>query len=238
MGKFGYAVLLFIAIITLVSSGAAIEFKRDIGGWTFSANLDDGFRLTDNPVTPNMETFSSDEIDDYWKGFMIDMPAYFPAYPNAPKDNKEYATSAGGIVAIRVVKIPQGSLDEKLQHNVAVYGSADKIPPERKEQDMKDLLYDAAYFMGEGSAYCNSDKDIDFDGRMAHLSEADHYDGYWGTIAVLLDNSTIGLIDVYFDTKHSPHLENPLAAPLPADARLYDKRPWDVIESFKIEKSG
>ena len=234
MGKFEYALLMFMSIVVVVNSSAAVEFKKDIGGWTFSANLDDGFRLTDNPVKPYADLYGD---DSGWKGFMIDKPAYYPGYPNAPKGNKDYETSTGAIDEILVVKIRQDRIDEKLQHNMALYGSADKIPVDRKEQDMKDLLSGAAFNLGEGVA--DSEKDIDFSGRMAHLSERDsNSEGNRGTIVVLLDNvtNTIGVINVNLDTEHTPNFAEDYQRPL-TDGKYYDKRPWDIINSFKIEKN-
>jgi hypothetical protein len=203
----------------------------------FSANLDDGFRLTDNPVKPYGNILTGD--DNGWNGSMIATPAYYPGYPDAPKGNKDYETSTGSIESIIVVKIPPDLINEKLQHNIAVYGSEDKIPADRKEQDMKDLLSSAAYRLGEGVA--DSEKDIDFGGRMAHLSEEDDpYNlGNSGTLVVLLDNvtNTIAVINVRLDTDRTPHFSEGYLKPL-TDGKYYDKRPWDVINSFKIEKNG
>ena len=126
-------------------------------------------------------------------------PFVYPAYPNASKGNENYGTLSAKVSAIYVVKIPE---DRKQQNLNKILTDATRIPTMCVEWD--------------------SEKDITFKNHPAHLAEKNGNHLATGTIAVLLDNDTVGVIEVYVD---KIYLRN---------GEVFEGNARDVINSFTI----
>jgi hypothetical protein len=209
-------IVMMVAVFAIVVNAQAVSV--DVDGWNFTTDLD---QWRTSKLT---ETMSYDDGKDRyptnyecevpggrWKGTKVSDAFVFPSYPNAPKDNKFYDASSGSI-DIYVLKIPENLLTDLQDQSIAIYGSEDKIPETRKKQDMYEILKAATrntdnvgkdYGFESDNPECfliDSEKDITFNNRPAHLTEAQYAKdkGYCvGTIAVLLGESTMGVIDVY-----------------------------------------
>jgi len=212
----------FLALLFLAGSSHAASV--DVGGWTFTTDSE-GWMALENLEIETYDSSSEDwqtgcDVMGEWKGVVAMEPFVYPSYPNAPKESDEYGSVSGGIY-IYVLKLPEDLQAELRDHDIAVYGSVDKIPEDRKEEDMNTILKDATRMFGCGRF--DSEKDIDFNDFKAHLSEGDDSFASRGTIAVLLDESTVGIIDVYTEKE-----------PRNKDWVVFDGRAWDVIDSFTI----
>jgi len=218
LGLIGFFVL-------ILSGGCCYALSADVGGWTFTSDVE-GWRVSDVvEIHPYDSTSENDQptcgVRGAWNG-VWGADFGYPTYPNAPKDNDEYH-AATGWGEIFVLKVPDDLRAELQSHDVAVYGSVDKIPADAKEQEINDILKDAT----RNSDWCKdfkSDKDIDFNGYKAHLAEGDPLGSSCGAIAVLLDDNTVGIIEVNTDT-------NPGNG---GNGAYFDGRAWDVIETFTI----
>jgi hypothetical protein len=180
-------------------------------------------------VDDESETYQSGINDVYsWKGVAA-RPWFYPQYPNAPKDDRYYvATSA---VTLYVLTIPADLKQDMLEENIRIYGSADKIPDEKKEKDITTILGRAAPVYQSDIMRDYNYEDLTFNDSPAHLEEMETY-GYsnlgedassFGRMAILLDENTIGIIDVYVE-RRSP------------SGQFFDGKARDIIDSFKIRK--
>lgn len=208
------------AILSMCSSFGSAQSDKSIslGGYTFTSDLGDGWIVPDDvAVYQKTDAYYPDDSDTAWKGYYVWPWLKFPSYPNAPKDDEEYQSSRTFAI-IYVLTIPPELKAAQLKQNIRVYGSIDKVPEDQKEKDTNEILAIATgkYTMDMTS---NSEKDITFNDRQAHLIEADNSAYSGGRIAIALDNDTIGLIDVtVYYTQNNP----------------FDGRAWDVINSIKI----
>jgi len=212
----------FLALFLLAGSCHAASV--DVDGWTFTTDLE-SWRVIDNF---DKESYDSSDPDwaspcglrGIWKGTFT-KPFYYPEYPNAPKGNENYDKFTG-FIYISVLKIPEDLRQSIQEHDIAVYGSLEKIPNDIKEKELNDILRDAT----RNALQCDnfdSEKDITFGDRTAHLSEGDDSVSSDGAIAILLDNDTVGIIEAYV-----------LKKPYERDGSVFNGRAWDVIDSFTI----
>jgi len=144
----------------------------------------------------------------------------FPSYPNAPKGDDSYQAS-GTFVTLNVITIPSDLKDAQLKQNIRVYGSANKIPDDQKAKDINQILsiVTGKYAM---SMTTNTEKDITFNDHPAHLIEAVDLAVSFATIAILLDDNTVGLIDV--NISYNPPIGGVAAS----------GRAWDIINSITV----
>jgi len=122
---------------------------------------------------------------------------------------------------VYIVTIPTELKKDQLDENIRIYGSADKIPDDKKEKDTVSMLTSVA---GGSRGDYDSDKDITFNDRPAHLAESIVGDTSFGRIAILLDENTIGIIDVRIDR-----------SPLSGGATFFDGKAWDIIDSITVK---
>jgi len=219
-------------LLLLAATANASEKSVSLGEHTFTADLPDEWKTFDDfsmheVNDGNENSYSADVNDGYsWKGFMAE-PWYYPLYPNAPKGD-DYYGHFSSVVNLYVLTIPADLKKDQLDENIRVYGSADKIPDDQKEKDVTKILTDAAppYLSKELRDY--SDKDINFSDHTAHLAEmttasplnSDDRTSS-GRIAILLDENTIGVIDVSVE-QFSP------------SGKFFDGTAWDVINSITV----
>lgn len=216
------------------SSGSTNEKSISLGGYNFTADLPDGWKTFENiavhEVNEGDENSYSANIDDgySWKGFTVE-PWFYPQYPNAPKDDDTYG-SFSSVVNLYVLTIPADLKKDQLEENIRIYGSEDKIPDEQKEKDIAKILTDAAppYLSDLLKDY--NDEDLTFNDLPAHLAEKEAYrnDNFdetnsYGRMAVLLDENTVGIIDVYVQ-RYSP------------SGQFFDGDARDIIDSITIAK--
>lgn len=221
--------------LLIMASGSCHALNVDVGGWTFTTDVE-GWRFSEkSEVTDGSEIYDvdskADEAEDAefgelfcsvkgtWKGVAIAFD--YPAYPNAPKDNDEYSRVTG-YGTIYVLKVPEDLRAELQDRDVAVYGSIDKIPEDASEEEMNAILKDATRY----SPWCKrfeNEEDTDFNDKKAHLSTGDPKGESVGTIAVLLDDNTVGIIDIHMDKN-----------PGYGDKTYFDGSAEDVIDSFTI----
>jgi hypothetical protein len=186
-------VALFVLLIMVGGSHAE---SVDLGGWNFTINTD-GWRHYGSPDIGQYDS-SKIDYDDYdcdpegtWK-VVAEEAFYYPVYPNAPKGN-EYYEQRRGRVALSVLKIPNDLRNDLRERSIAIYGSPEKIPEDQKQQELIDILRDAAR-IEDLCEYYTSKMETIFDGdRIALLSFDRENDA---SIAILLDNDTVGIIEV------------------------------------------
>lgn len=218
---------LVMLLLMVGSCHAATSVVLD--GWKFMLNSE-GWRTYD-PYAPEPYDSSSPKwqspcgVQGTWKGDLADA-FYYPSYPNAPKGNDEYE-SLSALVTIWVMKAPEDLRTQLQDHDVAVYGSVDKIPEDARKKETDAILADATRNAIQCETYF-SEKDISFNDREAHLSEGEDIGRSDGAIAVALDNNTVGLIEVYVYNRNGPVAE---------DAALFDGRAWDVINAITVESA-
>lgn len=195
-----------------------------VSGWTFSTD-EESWRVYDELEVLSYDSSDPDwehpcttnALEGNWKGIVALYPFYFPAYPNAPKDNENYWQRSAYVDHIYVVKIPEDLKKSLQEHNIAVYGSLDKIPEDAKEKDIEYILKDATRIPTMCIEW-DSEENIDFNGYKAHLAKEDGADLSSATIAILLDEDTVGVIS------SSVMLESYME-----DATYYDGRAEDAI---------
>jgi len=209
-------ILMMVAAFAIVVNAQTVSVE--VNGWNFTTDLDQWrtSKLTENLSYDSSKdryptNYECEVPGGRWKGTEVFDAFVFPSYPNAPKGNQFYDDYTGSI-KIYVLKIPETLLSDLQDRSIAIYGSADKIPETRKKQDVYDILKAATrntdnvgkdYGTESDNPECflvDSEKDITFNNRPAHLTEAQYAKdkGYCvGTIAVLLNESTVGVIDVY-----------------------------------------
>ncbi|VVB63166.1 Uncharacterised protein [uncultured archaeon] len=215
--------LMLLVLISAIPTNAQNEKSVSLGGHTFTANLPDGWVVSSNMTIDSIDPSSSDWTDLKWSWKGVWAEAFnYPAYPSAPKDSDYYGTISGRVYLF-VVKIPDDLRQQLLQHDVAVYGSSDKIPDDRKTQELNDILTDAAHISILNTKY-DSEKDITFNDHQAHLSEADDSSWSIGSIAILLDNDTVGIIQPNIEKTHR----------LGKDSAIFDGSAWDFIEKVTV----
>lgn len=163
-------------------------------------------------------------LEGVWKG--VDMAAFdFLGYPSAPKENKYYGVITGYSI-IFVLNIPN-ELKQSIQaKDIASFGSVDKIPDNRKAEDTQTILLNAEYVTKMGDYKFDSDKGITFNDHDARLFEKDDDVSSVGDIAILLDPNTVAVIHVSANKKHISGED---------DAKLFDGRAWDVIDSITVK---
>jgi hypothetical protein len=223
-----YIILIMVAILLLGCCQAEAEsVDINIGGWTFSADLE-GWRFPEDFAVKSYDSFDYDPacykntLDDEWKGDEAYHALEYPAYPNAPKDN-EYYGHCSGICSIYVVRIPKDIRTEFQEHDIALYGSIEDIPEDQIQQNTFEILAEATKIASICGDW-DSVNEINYNDRDALLSESDG-DGFsMGTIAFLLDDETVGVMGVNLP-------------PRIRDESVFDGRAWDVIDSFTISKS-
>lgn len=218
-----------MALIFAIPTYAQNEKNITLGGYTFKADLPDGWVLSSDSNMPY--SFDSSNPDDApnganvegtWKG--IEVTAFnFLAYPNAPKDNSNYGIITGYII-LDVLTVPNELKQSLQEKDVAVYGSLDKVPDDRKAQDVQEILGNAVYVTRIGSEKFDSDKSITFNDHNARLFERDDGPSN-GVIAISLDSNTIALIEVSINTIRHPGQE---------DEALYNGRAWDIINTITV----
>lgn len=221
-----------------------------IGGWNFSTNLE-GWRACDKV---NAVSYNSDEIDLFtktsnfgtWRGVAAGSGddnglyhntnlLYYPAYPNAPKDNNAYYWGSAGVYGISVLNLSQDLNNSLMEHDIAVYGSPDKIPDDRKREYLTATLKSS--IGGEVSQYAASfqsggsdSKSITFQNHMAERYDAkgrsDANGNTFTIMAVLLDSDTVAIIRLYSS-------EDPMP-----DEVLFRGNLDDIVNSLTITKPG
>ena len=221
-------VLALLILTFLVGSGQAVSV--DVGGWKFTTDLEGWVAADDFSVesydanSPDWEhPCETNSVVGSWKGDVGGLLIY-PAFPNAPKDNDMYGRFSGK-VWIYVVKIPEDLKKAIEERDLAVYGSLDKVPDDRKEENQNKILRDATRIPIMCIEY-DSDKAIEFNDKKAYLSEEDGDRQSTGVIAFLLDNNTVGVLDVDVDRDSKW-----------TDGAVPGGRAWDVIESFTANKA-
>jgi hypothetical protein len=199
-------VFCFLALLLVVGSGQAAS--ADVSGWNFTMNLD-GWR-TENSIVPydssSPEWKPTCEVGGTWIG-VTSTGFVYPSFPNATEGQKEHGLYSGWA-------------------NIFVF----KIPDDLRKLELKDILSYATRNAVECNTY-NNEKDITFDGHKARLSEGDFDSGSDFTniklsnsaIAILLDDDTVGLIEV-----------SVIKEPREIGDTIFNGRAWDVIEKFTI----
>jgi len=214
-----------MVLMLMASTANASENSVSVGEHTFTADLPDGWKAFDNlNIGPVNEEDAGIDDGYSWKGFGA-VPWFYPQYPNAPKGDSDQLFSS--VVNLYVFTIPADLKKDQLDENIRVYGSADKIPDDKKKKDIADLLMVLAppYLNKQMMDYSN--KDITFDDHPAHLAEMttqnldNNNEVSSGRIAILLDENTIGIIDVTVC-----HFSN--------SGTFFDSKAWDVINSITV----
>jgi hypothetical protein len=222
-----FCVLVLMTLIFVISANAQNEKSVSLGGHVFEADLPDGWVLSSE--YNNSYKFDSSNPDDApnganvigtWKG--ENTKAFdFLAYPNAPKDNSNYGEFTGYVI-VYILTVPDELKQSLHEKDIAVYGSLDKVPDDRKAQDLQEILLNAAYVIKIGAAKYDSDKAITFSDHDARLFERD--DGVSdGIIAISLDPYTVALIHASVKKERLLGQE---------DAALFDGRAWDIINAI------
>jgi hypothetical protein len=219
--KIASVFFLFAQFLMVGSSHAAIV---EVGDWKFATDIE-GWKIQDSFATEKYDSSKPDwespcGVMGTWKGDFADAFVY-PVYPNAPKDNEDYG-KISGMVYLYTLKIPEELRKDLQDHDIAVYGSLDKIPEDQKQQELKDILSDAIRNAMNCEKF-DSEKDITFGDRMSHLSEGDNNVKSVGAIAILLDDDTVGIIEAYAEK-----------TPREKDGAIFNGRAWDVIETFTV----
>lgn len=229
----GGIIALFLITAILPSpettSVSASAINVSINGWKFSTDLD-GWRISEDVIIQPYDSSDPDwqhpcitnSLVGSWKGQVISTPFYFPAYPNAPKDNENYGSMSAFIEDIYVVKIPEDLKKSLQDHNIGVYGSMDKIPDDVKEKDLEYILTDATRIPTMCLEW-DSEENLDFKGHKAHLAKRDGDQLSSSIIAILIDEDTVAVID-----------SNVKLELFMKDAKAYDGRASDVIDSIII----
>lgn len=220
--------LLLMVVANMVGIAVGEQQSVSLGGHILTADLPVGWVLS-NDSKP--EAFDSSNPEDTpnganvigtWKG-TYSCAFEFLGYPNAPKEN-DYRSVTTGSVCIYILKVPielKQSLQEK---EIAAFGSVDKIPDDRKAEDIQKVLLDAEYVTKIDYQKFDSDKAITFGDRDARLFERDN--GFSvGDIAISLDPNTVAVISASVNKKHISGQE---------DAALFDGRAWDIINTITV----
>lgn len=224
-------VIMLFALVVFMPAMAEQQ-TVSISGHTFTANLPDGWIRPDDVAVKQDGYYLPDTSSEYyppdyqpdenvtWKGSNVDRWVIFPSYPNAPKGDDSYQAS-GSYTTLYVVTIPPDLKEAQLKQNIRVYGSSDKIPDDQKAKDINQILsiVTGKYTMGMTT---NTEKDIAFNDHPAHLIEADDTAVSFAKIAILLDDNTVGLIDVNID--YAPPIGGVAAS----------GRAWDIISSITV----
>lgn len=175
MKKMIIGVIGFLMLPLMIGGGHAASIE--VSGWNFTLNLNslDGWRASEYQTILPYDSSSPDwkpscEVGGAWIG-VTSTAFVYPAFPNA-QVGEEGGTGWA-------------------------YISVFKIPDNLKKQEVSEILSYAT----RNTLSCknfDSDKDITFDGHKAHLSEGDtvSFKISDGAIAILLDDDTVGLIDV------------------------------------------
>lgn len=223
------AALMFVAAAPALANPSAPSVV--LSGWRFV--LDEPGWVATGRVGNNWSYDSNDELfcpslQGHWKGYFATKPFYFRAYPNAPKDNKYYYDASANVSEIKVVKIPDDLRKSIQDHNIAVYGSLDKVPADVKKKNTEQILADAAGVSGCCLNWIECDKKIPttFKGHKAYLKTWEDNEATVAIIAVLLDDNTIGVINV--DVEKDPG----------NDKAAYSGKAKDVINALTIEKAA
>ena len=223
-------VFLCMALILLASIVNASENSVSVGGHTFTTDLPNGWVLSSDSNEPSaFDSSNPDNAPDganaigTWKGTEASL-FDFLGYPNAPKGNSQYGVITG-FVAVDVLKIPDELKQSIQDKDIAVYGSLDKVPDDRKAQDLQDILGNAVYVTRIGDEKFDSDKAITFSGHDARLFEIDGNAISIGMLAISLDPNTVAVIYASINKEHLSGQE---------DATLYDGRAWDIIDSITV----
>lgn len=217
-----------IALLLMIGSCHAAT-STVLDGWKFTINSY-GWRTYDAHAPESYD--SSDPgwkspcgTKGTWKGDLADA-FYYPSYPNAPKGNDLY-DSCSGLVTIWIMKTPNDLRAQLQDHDVALYGSVDKIPQDARDKETNAILSDATRNAIDCESYY-SEKDISFNDREAHLSEGTETGRSNGAIAVALDDNTVALIEVYIYNRDGP---------VGQDATLFNGRAWDAINAITVERA-
>ncbi|HOV82025.1 MAG TPA: hypothetical protein PLQ01_05020 [Methanothrix sp.] len=195
-----------------------LRFVQDENGWT-----ENGWTVRDHPEIQAYDSKKPTDSCDargHWVGNSV-IPFYFPAYPNAPKGNAYYDVNSG-YVEIKVIKIPNDLRRDIQDHNIAVYGSPDKVPADVKKKEIEEILADAIKTLPWCLVDC-VEKSTTFNGRQAYMSTRG---GDVAMCAVLLDDNTVGLILVMVEKAPS------------GDEARYDGQAEDVLDAITIERKG
>lgn len=194
--------LLCVALILLASTANASEKSVSIGGHTFTADLDDNWVTSVGQIAPyDPKDLPDSYLDygnaEYWTGTR-DFYA-FNYGPDLPGENEN--SDQTGYASLFILK-PDTSLRS--------------LKPEGEDESSFLLRAATDIFVMwvpgmAGGPEDESHKDIDFNGRPAHLVEYKDL----GTIAFFLDNDTIAVICIYTDN--------------------VGMRAWDVLDSITVE---
>lgn len=234
MKRFGFVVMMGAVLAALFIAGCTSSSMNEksvsLGGYNFTADLPEGW---DTFKDLNIEEADDEDAgihDGYsWKG-VATIPWFYPQYPNAPKDDSYYTGSA--LTELYVLTIPSDLKQDQLDENIRIYGSVDKIPDDKKEKDIKTMLTDVAPPYNSKLIMDYSDEDITFNDFPAHLAEMEAFrnaklnseeTNSYGRVAILLDENTVGIIDVTV-MRYSP------------SGQFFDGKASDVIDSFRITK--
>ena len=228
IASIGLLLFVFIALIPASATAQSVS----IGGHTFTADLPDGWIRPDYVAVKQEGYYLPDTSSYYyppdyqpdenvdWKGSNVDPWVMFPDYPNAPKGDDSYQAS-GSLATLYVITIPSDLKDAQLKQNIRVYGSANKIPDDQKAKDINQILsiVTGKYIMG---MTINTEKDITFNDRPAHLIEAEDSAVSLAEIAIMLDENTVGFIEV--NISRVPFIGGVAAS----------GKAWDIINSITV----
>lgn len=212
--------VLLVSMLLVAMPAIAEKLNVSIGGHTFTADLPDGWTVSKTMTIVSIGPEDSDWAGS-WTGMYVEAFDY-PAFPNAPKNSDYYWKSAGSVY-LYVVKIPADLRESVQEHDIAVYGSPDKIPDDQKAQELNKILTGAAHISLISQSY-DSEKDITFNDHKAHLSEGDNRAWSTGSIAILLDDNTVAIIQPAIQTSTMGQ----------QDFALYNGRAWDIINSIVV----
>ncbi len=171
--------LVSLLALVFVSGCHAAPESVVISGWKFTADLGDEWKL-DSTAPASFEAFN-DWADCYsedvmWSGTMANKPFFIPKGPT----EMHYSGLGGksGYIDIQVLQIPE----------------------QFKSLEIADLLKAAVDINHCRTVNGGEEKQIEFDGKEAHLWEQDeNLDGIdysFGIIGVKLSDAEIGVIDI------------------------------------------
>ena len=169
--------LLFFLVLVSINGCHAAQESIVVGGWTFTANLGDEWKADSTAPVESFNDWSDCYSKDvFWSGTQAALHFFIPKGPT----ELHYSGIGGksGRISVQVLQIPE----------------------QFKGLKMPDLLKAAVDLNHCPTVNEGSEKDIQFDGRDAHLWEKDETmdgkDYSDGIIAVKLNDTAIGTITI------------------------------------------
>lgn len=231
MKNFYFSVIIvWLVLLAVMPTVMAAQESVSLGGHTFTADLPDGWVVSDIMKADSFDQSNPDNsldscmVTDSWKG-TFEEAFNFLAYPNALKNSTYYGTLTGRVY-IYVTKVPDDLRRSIQERDIALYGSVDKITDDQKAKDTSEILTEAAHIglACPKDTIFDSEKDITFNDHEAHLTESDNSAWSTGSIAILLNNDTLGIIQPLIQKTHQGQ----------TDSTLFDGSAWDVINSMTV----